>query len=90
MLHLFAAALCLVAALTLMAGAIWTVIGPSRGAQGFGHTVRHPLEQYVEATRFGTDVMFSTASSLSGVQEGWSLIDRASRARRDGVRLAVR
>jgi hypothetical protein len=90
MLHVLAAAICLIAALALMAGAIWTVVGPSRSAQGFGHAIQHPLEQYVDATRLGTDVMFGTADSPSTTQEGWSLIDRASRARRDGVRLAVR
>jgi hypothetical protein len=75
----------------LMAGAVWTVIAPSRGAQGFGHAVQHPLEQYVDANRLGTDVMLGTAMKRSSaVQEGWALIDRASRARRDGVRLAVR
>ena len=90
MLHLLAAAICLGAALALMAAAIWTVLGPWRATQGFGHAVQHPLEQYVAATRLGADVMFGTAKSTSVAQEGWSLIDRASRARRDGVRLAVK
>jgi hypothetical protein len=90
MFHVFAAALCLIAAMALMAGAIWRVMGPSRSAHGFGHAVQHPLEQYSDTTRLGTDVMFGTSNSRSAVQEGWSLIERASRARRDAVRFAVR
>jgi hypothetical protein len=85
MFHGLAVALFLTAALVLVAGALWALLASARSAHGFGHAVQHPLEQYAGANRF----MFSTANSPSAVQEGWSLIDRTSRARR-AVRLAVR
>jgi hypothetical protein len=89
MFHGLAVALFLTAALVLVAGALWALLASARSAHGFGHAVQHPLEQYAGANRLATDIMFSTANSPSAVQEGWSLIDRTSRARR-AVRLAVR
>jgi hypothetical protein len=89
MFHGLAVALFLSAALALVAGALWALLGSARSADGFGHAGQHPLEQYVGANRLATDIMFRTANSPSAVQEGWSLIDRTSRARR-AVRLAVR
>jgi hypothetical protein len=85
MFHGLALALCLIAALALIAGAIRALLGTVHSANGFGHAVQHPLEQYAGANRF----MFGTANSPSAVQEGWSLIERTMRARR-AVRLAVR
>jgi len=89
MFHGLAVALLLTAVLALVAGALWVLLGSVRSADGFGHAVQHPLEQYVGANRLATDIMFGTANSPSAVQEGWSLIDRTSRARR-AVRLAAR
>jgi hypothetical protein len=82
--HGLAVAICLIAALALMASAIRALITNARGSSGFGHAVQHPLEQYV-----GTDIMFGTVDSSSAAQQGWSLINRSLRAKR-AVRIAAR
>jgi hypothetical protein len=87
--HGLAVAICLIAALALMAGAIRALVTNARGSSGFGHAVQYPLEQYVGVSRLATDIMFRTVDSSSAAQEGWSLINRTLRAKR-AVRIAVR
>jgi hypothetical protein len=85
----FAVALCLLAALTMIGGAIRALYGSARGASRIGLVAQSPLERCMGASRFAAGIMFGTANTPSAVQKGWSLIDRTSRARR-AVRLAVR
>jgi hypothetical protein len=87
--HGLAAAICLIAALVLITGAIRALFAPTRATSSFGQAVRHPLEQYVGANRLASDIMFRTAECSNAAQEGWSLIDRSLRAKR-AVRIAVR
>jgi hypothetical protein len=87
--HGLAVAICLIAALALIVGAIRALFTSTRAPSGFGHAVQHPLEQYVGSSRLATDIMFGTVDRPSAAQEGWSLIDRTLRAKR-AVRLAVR
>jgi hypothetical protein len=89
MLHGLGLAVCLIAALALFAGAIRVLLANLGSASGFGHAVQRPIEQYLGANRLAMDIMFGTADTPRAAQEGWSLIDRSSRARR-AVRLAVR
>lgn len=89
MYHGLAAAICLIAALVLITGAVRALVTTTRATGGFGHAVQHPLEQYVGASRLATDIMFGTAECSNAAQEGWSLINRSLRAKR-AVRLAVR
>jgi hypothetical protein len=84
-----AAALCLIAALALIAGAMRALYGSAWGANRIGRAVQGPLDQCVGASRFAAEIMFGTANTASALQKGWSLIDRNNRARR-AVRLAVR
>jgi hypothetical protein len=87
--HGLAIAICLTAALALIAGAVRALFPNARSVSGFGHAVQHPLEQYVGASHLATDIIFGTVNSRSAAQKGWSLIDRTLRAKR-AVRLAVR
>lgn len=89
MYHGLAAALCLIAALALIAGAIRALFANMHATNGFGHAVQHPLEHYVGANRLATGIMFGTVDSSIAAQKGWSLIDRALRAKR-AVRIAAR
>ena len=89
MYHGLAVAVCLIAALVLIAGAIRVLFTNTRATSGLGHAVQHPLEQYVGASRLATDIMFGTVECSNAAQEGWSLINRSLRAKR-AVRLAVR
>jgi hypothetical protein len=84
-----AVALCLIAALAMIAGAIRALYGSGRGANRIGRAVQRPLEHFFGASRFAAEIMFGTANTPSALQKGWSLIERTNRARR-AVRLAVR
>jgi hypothetical protein len=80
------------AALALIAGAIWALFGSklfARSGTMFGHTARHTLDQCAGANRYAPGIKFGTADSSSTAQGGWALIDRTLRARR-AVRLDVR
>lgn len=89
MYHVLAVAICLIAALALIAGAIRALFANMHATSGFGHAIAHPLEQHVCASRLSTDIMFGTVDSSIAAQEGWSLLDRTLRAKR-AVRIAVR
>jgi len=92
MFHVLTLALYLMAALALIAGAIWALFDSKHFARSgtvFGRAARHTLEQCVGANRYATDIMFGTADSSSAARGGWALIDRSLRARR-AVRLDVR
>ena len=89
MYHGLVVALCLIAALALIAGAIRALFANMHATNGFGHAVRHPLEQYVGTSRLATDIMFGTVDSSIAAQKGWSLINRTLRAKR-AVRIAAR
>ena len=89
MYHGLAVAICLIAALALIAAATRGLVANMYPTSDFGRAVEPPLEQYVGASRLATDIMFGTVDSSIAAQEGWSLIDRTLRAKR-AVRLAVR
>ncbi len=89
MYHGLAVAICLIAALALIAGAIRGLFANMHATSGFGHAVQHSLEQYVGPSRLATHIMFGTVDSSIAAQEGWSLLDRTLQAKR-AVRLAVR
>lgn len=92
MSHLPVLALCLIVALAALGGAARALFASKQHSYiGIlsGHAAQHPLEQYLGSRRYATAVVFSTATSPGAAQEGWSLIHRTGRARRD-VRLAAR
>jgi hypothetical protein len=82
-------ALCLIAALAMIAGAVRAWYGSARGTNRIGRAVQRPLERCVGVSRFAAEIMFGTANTPSALQKGWALIDRTNRARR-AVRIAVR
>jgi hypothetical protein len=91
MIHNVILVLCIGAALAVLFAALWTMIGNKVDPHGgvfSGHGFSHPLHQYLWGRRPSTGVVVKTSSERS-LPGGWSLIQRAMRAKRD-IRLAAR
>jgi hypothetical protein len=90
-LHASILALCLVTGFAALMASAWALLSSKN--YKYGSLSRQPaqrlLAQYLHSTPYATTIMFSTTSSRSACQKGWSLIHRTGRARND-VRLAVR
>jgi hypothetical protein len=91
MIHNVSLALCIAASLAVLWIARWTLSGnridTSDGIFS-GHALSHAFDQFLGARRHAVRVVVRTPNERS-LPGGWSLIDRAMRARRD-IRLAAR
>ena len=87
MLHGFALAICVIAALAVAVGAVWIVSGAAASAR-FSSAFGNAVQQYLAVERHSRDIRLGAASG-QGPAQGWQLIERRLRARR-AVRLAVR